>query len=478
VVEVVYQGASVSRSYPLAVASPNIALELEPLPEQQAPAGAPFTLDLRPRLFVEGAGAASVDPQAVAWNIVGGALPSGLALSQGVISGTPRSGGTARFTVQASYAQVQAQATYTLFFSTPPAAFSAISVGWAHACGITALGAAQCWGDNRAGQLGNGTVLNSSVPVQVAGLTSGVVHISAGRWHTCAVTVDGAVFCWGDNSYGELGDGTTTSRTTPVPVSGIPQKGAEVAAGLTHTCAIVSNKVYCWGDNSYGELGRATPGQSSTPLEVKGLIGAARGISAGYGFTCFAPASGRAACWGLGGSGQLGNGYYASSASPVQVTGASALTGQISAGFQHACLAGTDASIQCWGDNSAEQLGIGQYGGSVPALTPVAGAPTGFSQISAGFQHSCALRNDGRAFCWGLNTMGELGTGAASAAQAQVGAPIVSGEAITQVEAGYRFTCALQASGKVICFGQGDSGQLGDGRSQSSATARVVASGF
>jgi len=209
--------------------------------------------------------------------------------------------------------------------------FTAVSAGDYHTCGITGAGVAYCWGLNDKGQLGDGTVLaqhegrSSPVPV-AAGVTFAAV--SAGRSHTCGITAAGAAYCWGSNWAGQLGDGTTTDRPSPIPVVGGLSVGA-VSAGGSHTCALTATgAAYCWGNNNRqpsplsgnlsGQLGDGTKTSRSSPVPVGGDLSFV-GISAGGDHTCGVTAAGVAYCWGANYHGQLGDGSSKSRSRPVRV---------------------------------------------------------------------------------------------------------------------------------------------------------------
>jgi len=354
---------------------------------------------------------------------------------------------------------------------------AAISAGANHTCTVTTSGGVKCWGANYAGQLGDGTATNRSSPVDVSGLSSGVVAISAGGQHTCALTSTGGSKCWGANFSGQLGDGTTTDRSTPVDVSGLTSGVVAISAGGPYTCALTSTGgVKCWGDNGRGQLGDGTTTNSSTPVDVVGLSFGVSAISAGdEKHTCAVTTSGGATCWGFNGSGQLGNGTLADSPVPVDVVSdLGSGVAEIDAGGFHTCGVTSSGGAKCWGAGTSGQLGNGFPGTDSSTPVGVAGLSTGVGALSAGESHSCALTTDGGIECWGYNGFGQLGDGTTTNAFSPIGVVGLSSSSILSISAGGSHTCAVTSTGSVKCWGLNTSGQLEDGTTKTSATPTQV----
>ena len=296
---------------------------------------------------------------------------------------------------------------------------SAISAGYQHACAIQ-NGSVKCWGYNYYGQLGDNTTTNSSTPVQVSGLDSGVSAISAGSHHTCALLQNGSVKCWGINNNGQLGDNTTTNSSTPVQVSGLDSGVSAISAGSHHACALLQNgSVKCWGRNNQGQLGDNTTNMSQTPISVVGFDSGVSAISEGGNHTC-AIQNGSVKCWGSNSYGQLGNNTIANSSTPVQVVSNSSFSplinvSAISVGENHTCAMLQNGFVKCWGQGNFAQMGNGSSNEinrlPVTVIESTGGILANISAIEAGGTHTCAIQN-GSVKCWGSNYDGQLGRGA------------------------------------------------------------------
>lgn len=228
---------------------------------------------------------------------------------------------------------------------------AALAVGWHHTCALTTAGGVKCWGENGDSQLGDGTTTSRSTPVDVSGLTSGMVALTTGVAHTCALMASGRVKCWGWNPWGQLGDGTTNDHSTPVDVSSLGNVAA-LSAGNLHTCALTTvGGVWCWGYNRDGQLGDGTIYDHSTPVEVSGLGSGLAGLAAGYDHTCALTVGGGVKCWGYNQDSQLGDGTNTDRSSPVDVNGLSRGTVALAAGGSHTCAVMADGHLKCWGND-------------------------------------------------------------------------------------------------------------------------------
>lgn len=359
--------------------------------------------------------------------------------------------------------------------SGPPVqpAFVSVSSGWAHTCGVAPDGAAYCWGDNSSGQLGDGTTTASTTPVLVSGgLNFASIH--AGYLHTCGLTTGGSAYCWGDNFFGELGDGTTTNRSTPVPVSG-ELTFESIHASYFHVCGVTADgSAYCWGGNSDGALGNGTTtnGPTPDPGPVSGVL-TFELISAGSFHTCAVATGGSAYCWGLRSAGRLGDGGATTGdqTTPVPVSGELEFE-SVSAAFAHSCGVTTSGSVYCWGSSGAGRLGNGVTAGSENEPVPVSSVLV-FASVSAGHAHTCGVTAGGSAYCWGFNGDGQLGDGTTTDRSTPVA--VADGLTFASISAQSGHTCGVTTTGDAYCWGDNSAGQLGDGTTTGRLTPVRVA---
>jgi alpha-tubulin suppressor-like RCC1 family protein len=246
---------------------------------------------------------------------------------------------------------------------------TSVTGGLNHTCALTSAGGVKCWGRNDKGQLGNGTTTDSDTPANVTGLASGVTAIAAGAEHTCAITAAGPARCWGANSSGQLGNGSNIDTRVPVGVSGLATGVQAIAAADSHSCAVLaSGAVKCWGKNDKGQLGDGTNTDSVTPVSVTGLTGV-RAIATGEFHTCVSTVAGAALCWGQNLRGQLGDGTTIDRNVPVQVSGLATGVADIAGGAEHSCALLLTGAGRCWGENLRGQLGDGTIADStVPVV--------------------------------------------------------------------------------------------------------------
>jgi alpha-tubulin suppressor-like RCC1 family protein len=340
---------------------------------------------------------------------------------------------------------------------------------------------------------GSPSATSAKTAVVVAPSTTSV---SAGSRHTCALISTGAVKCWGDNYYGELGNNTTIDSSTPVIVSGIDGTTAKATAvsaggystdsgGGYYSCALLSSgAVKCWGNNANGQLGDGTTTDSSIPVAVSGIDGVtvkATAISTGSYHSCALLSSGAVKCWGANSGGQLGNNTTTSSSTPVAVSGIDGVTAKataISAGGYHSCALLSSGAVKCWGYNDDGELGNNT---TIDSSTPVAvsgidGATVKATAISAGEYHSCVVLDTGAVKCWGNNDGGELGNNTTTNSSTPVAVSGIDGATAkaTAISAGGYDSCAVLDTGAVKCWGDNYSGQLGDGATTGSSIPVAV----
>ena len=346
-----------------------------------------------------------------------------------------------------------------------------VSAGNGHTCGIRRSGRLYCWGNDTFGELGNGgDAENTSTPTQVAGNATNWTSVDAGGAHTCALRTTGRLYCWGRDTFGQLGDGAPIDddQTTPTEVAGNVTTWASVSAGGLYTCARrTSGRLFCWGTDSSGQLGNGpTATDQPAPVPVAGNLTTWSSVSVGPagGHTCGRRTSGRLFCWGSDSDGKLGNGGAdVDAAVPVQVAGGRTDWASVSVGYFHTCGLRTSGRLFCWGDDSAGELGDGGTPTDASKPVQVFGGLTTWTSVSAGAYYTCGRRRSGQLWCWGYDGQGQVGDG--SPAANRYLPFLVFGGATDWIgpTAGYDHACARTTSGRAYCWGSDNAGALGDG---------------
>jgi len=364
--------------------------------------------------------------------------------------------------------------------AAPPAIMAA---GTRHSCVVDSAHTVWCWGANDLGQLGNGTRANSARPVQVPGLQN-VLAITAGGDHSCALQDGGGVLCWGAGELGQLGQGRFGDSLVPVSVQGLTAGVVSVAAGRTHTCAVTDDsKVLCWGSNASGQLSRPVTGadavaSSRLPLLIPGLGGNAVGLGAGRDHTCVVRAQGAPRCWGANAQGQLGNGTAGAVGTALDVQGVSRGVVAVAGGATHSCAILDTGTMFCWGSNTQGELGNGTASADPSLVAVQATALTGreYTALSLGDKFSCAIAPQriqqlGTAVCWGQNTNGELGqdslgpgdTVGLAGSNTPLEVRTLNLINFIALGSGDNHTCAIDGNDVIRCWGVNADGQLGSG---------------
>jgi alpha-tubulin suppressor-like RCC1 family protein len=349
-----------------------------------------------------------------------------------------------------------------------------IAAGSSHACALSNDGRVFCWGVNGHGQLGDGTTTGRTKPTLVSGITTAKAIALGGDpksgtnvGHTCALLQDSSVHCWGEGAAGQLGNGTTVEQHFPYAtgLTGV----AEIAAGGKHTCARLANDtVMCWGSNAgSGQIGYGIVSTQVTTPTVMTLVGVPVGLALGAQHTCIRMSDLTVQCTGDGTSGELGLGDTTDRLAPVVLAGLANVS-QVAAGAFFTCGLLADANVQCWGANNQYQLGLGDnllrsLPAPVAALSNVKLIALGSDgAVSTAGGHTCALLLTGAVQCWGNNTSGQVGNGNQNTPV--LPPTIVNGLAdVAEIDLGSSFSCARLGSGALRCWGRNDQGQVGNG---------------
>jgi alpha-tubulin suppressor-like RCC1 family protein len=343
-----------------------------------------------------------------------------------------------------------------------------LSAGKLQTCAITGAGVTYCWGHNTYGELGDGTSTPSAKPVPVAG-GHRFVALSAGVNYTCALTSDSAAWCWGDNDRGQLGVGVVDAgRTVPTRVVGGHAFGV-IAAGGAQTCALDGRGgLWCWGAVLGASTGGAAPPLDSVPRRVDGR--AYRALGTGSEVSCALTAD-STFCWGNDPPGVFLDSVVQGIAVPKAVPAAPPFVA-VSTGGRHVCGLSAAGRVECWGSNVSGEIGapVGEY---TDTPTPVAGG-LGFAALSGRSPgHNCGVTVGHAVYCWGANGLGQLGDG--STADSGLPVRVMGGDiAFVSVAVGYYHSCGVATDASVLCWGMGSVGQLGTGDTASSTVPRIA----
>jgi cysteine-rich repeat protein len=336
-----------------------------------------------------------------------------------------------------------------------------VTAGRYHACALSAVTggrALYCWGYNSYGQLGNGTSTLSNVPVRI-GSDIDWQYVSAGDWHTCATKTNGTLYCWGRNTYGQLGDGTTIDKNVPTQL-GTAADWQYVSCHGQFSCAMKNDyTLHCWGANSFGQLGNGVTGvHQLTPVQ-EATASSWTSLATGSQHACAIRNDLKLFCWGMNTSGQVGDATTADRNVPTQeATGGDWL--RVAGGCDQTCALRADNLLFCWGSNASGALGDGTTENRSTA-TPVSAPGGDWQSIAAGCGHVCAVNMSGHLYCWGANAAGQLGTG--DTTEQHVPVRVGTDADWLQVSGGLGFTCSKKTTGQLLCWGDNDDGQIGDG---------------
>jgi alpha-tubulin suppressor-like RCC1 family protein len=342
-------------------------------------------------------------------------------------------------------------------------------------CGIKTNGSLWCWGTDVNGTLGNGNVTaDQESPVQEYTGAMDWVSVSSKNRTNCALKSDGTIYCWGDGDDGELGNGSTTGSAIAIQETTAATNWSQVSSGSNFSCAVkTDDTLWCWGYDGDGRLGegpgtadQTSPAQESTLATDWAQVDASGGWSGAH--ACAVKTGGQLYCWGSDDNGQLGNGATAGDQQdPGQESTAATDWSQVSTGYYHTCAIKTDGSLFCWGVDDDGQLGNGATAGDQISPSQESTAATDWAQISAGSDHSCAIKTDGTLWCWGDDTDGELGNGATAGDQISPSQESTLATDWAQVSAGQNFTCAVKVDRSLWCWGNDGGnnwyGNLGNG---------------
>ncbi|MCH2546957.1 MAG: hypothetical protein MK052_05055 [Alphaproteobacteria bacterium] len=350
-----------------------------------------------------------------------------------------------------------------------------IAVSEEHTCSLTNFGNAFCWGYNSRGQLGDGTLVNRDVPTKVI-MPEGVAftQLIVNDARSCAQGSDDKAYCWGENSFGQLGDGTQIDRSEPTPV--IMPTGVLFTQYTTeddHTCALAdSGDVYCWGDNTYGRLGDGTTTARLIPTKVTMPVGVSfTAVNADDNHVCAHGDDDELYCWGRNTNYTLGDGTNTNRNTPTKVSSpAGIVLGQLTLSSKRTCAIGSDNEVYCWGVNVSGELGDGTLTTrSIPtkAINP---GGVAFAKVYVDAAHSCAISTLGKVYCWGENGLGQVGDGTTALRNSPTLSLTPAGEVFSDMALTRYYICAYGPNGAASCWGRNLEGQLGNDTLTNSTT--------
>lgn len=367
----------------------------------------------------------------------------------------------------------------TVTFTVESRALASVTVGGDFACGVGQSGRAWCWGKGTLGQLGSagdstcfddvpqsGRLACALAPKALSRPELVFAQIAAGDVSACGVSTQQQLYCWGDDTFGQIGNGSGGGGSSPRLATVGSERFTTITAGNAHACALnVSGQAYCWGQDSLGQLGYNRGVNSSTPVPVSGPAGAQpstlrfTAISAGGSHTCAVETTGALWCWGSNLTGALGDTAVAvRSLSPVAVRSTATYT-QVAAGRNHTCALTTAGEIHCWGLNISRQVGVAAP--NTVLLPTLIGS--GYVAVVVGYDHTCGLLSGGAAQCWGQNEYGQLGSGdPIPSGTSATPVPVSGGLTFSRIAAGRRSTCGIDTAGVTWCWGSNHLGALGN----------------
>lgn len=355
---------------------------------------------------------------------------------------------------------------------------SALALGRLHSCARRTDSTVLCWGANFSGQLGTGNTNGSDLPTPISVLGATVTDLAAGDSTTCAIANGGSVYCWGKSDKGQVGNGFTADQLSPALVSGLPAVAVDIAVGAVNACAaLASGAIYCWGDNESGALGNGSLVASLTATPVTGLRCGANAlgvggcafveVSVGNRWACGRHNGGGVMCWGQNADAELGDGSFTRRTTPVDVLNAGSDIVELKTSFSSSCVRTASGGLRCWGLNADGQLGDGSLTRRTEA-TAVVDLGAAVQSFGMGDYHNCAQLQGGRLKCWGNNRQGQLGIGSTTSLVSP--RPVdLSGVAFVDVSAGFQFSCAVSTAGSVYCWGED---ALNNGQIQPGLTSR------